>query len=223
MKSSDLLPQIQAFHIMVKIHHHHHENQCRNKINNLPLVGNPPTNNLRESNSVGGVRFHRFSSGDGTALVAAILLGAEGGGASINGPPTTATGTLAAIAVGAAAVGAGCCSRAEEIVRGLQGARGGGVGPFTEPPARTRGSSTMPCCGLDVMLDGGASMLSAAAAVMSNNFISAEDKIIGVIMRAATAPLSTATVKCKGSRLLFLGGVAWCWEWNSHGGTLLAF
>lgn len=144
------------------------------KINNLPLVGNPPTNNLRESNSVGGVRFHRFSSGDGTALV----LGAEGGGTSINGPPTTATGTLAAIAEGVAAVGAGCCSRAEEIVRGLHGARGGGVGPFPEPPARTCGSSTMPCCGLDVMLDGGASMLSAEAAVMSNNFISAEDKII---------------------------------------------
>lgn len=147
MKSSDLLPQI----MMQTLFHHqqHHENQCRSviKINNLPLVGNPPTNNLRESNSVGGVRFHRFSSGDGTALVAVILLlGAEGGGASINGPPTTATGTLAAIAVGvAAAVGAGCCSRAEEIVRGLQGARGGGVGPFPEPPARTRGSSTMPC------------------------------------------------------------------------------
>ena len=139
--------------------------------NNLPLVGNPPTNNLRESNSVGGVRFHRFSSGDGTALVAAILLlGAEGVVASINGPPTTATGTLAATAVGVAVVGAGCCSRAEEIVRGLQGARGGGVGPFTEPPARTRGSSTIPCCGLDVMLDGGASiigftLLSAAAVI----------------------------------------------------------
>ena len=113
------------------------------------MVGNPPTNNLRESDSVGGVRFHFLSADDGTGTVA---VGAPGSGASINGPPTTATGTSAgATTAGLLAAACCCCSRAEEIVRGLHGARGGVV-PLVAVPALRTPWSAMPCCGLDAML-----------------------------------------------------------------------
>ncbi len=72
----------------------------------------------------------------------------------MNGPPTTAMGTPSAgtasgatAAVMLAAVVC-CCSRAEEIVRGLHGASGG---PEAVPAAGARWSD-IPCCGLEAML-----------------------------------------------------------------------
>lgn len=132
--------------------HHHDGKHTDVTANNLPFVGNPPTNNLRGSDSVGGVRFHFLSPADGTGAAAA---GTPGGGASMNGPPTTAMGTPPSAGTASAATAAVllaavacCCSRAEEIVRGLHGASGG---PEAVPTAGTR-LSAMPCCGLEAIL-----------------------------------------------------------------------
>jgi hypothetical protein len=74
----------------------------------------------------------------------------------MNGPPTTETGTPVETLSPNGSAAVCCCSRAEEMVRGLHGASGGGVRPLADKavPAARNWLSIMPCWGLDAMLDG---------------------------------------------------------------------